>query len=192
VNVSGVHVSETATGSEGSIQIRGSEDVTVQGGSVRRLTGSVAGPAVKVVGVSGTFPTRVKILGVEISTEIAGKAVEIESVQDLTFLGNTIIGSDATQSAVWVKATGRDIGGLVLSDNQLRGTYLFGVMLSGNPSNVVGASLTGNYFIGATSAGLRCENPAKFTKPVVHSGYFYDGVAAAASGCTGIVVGQSP
>ncbi len=193
VSFTGVHVKDLATGSEGSLFIRASEDVKFVGGSVVRSSGSAAGAAVKMSGSNGTYPTNIKIVGSDITSEIAGPVVDIESLKDSNISNNAITGADAANPAVLIRATGRDIGGLEIVDNRIRGVFQFGVKLSGGPQNVTGAVISGNYSTGVTSAGLRCENPLKFTKPVIHAGYFYDTAATATSGCTGVsIVTQAP
>lgn len=189
VSLSDVRIAETATSGDGSLLIRGSSDVTVTGGSVTRLAGSTAGPAVKLVGTNGTYSSGATLTGVHISTANAGAAtVDLESAQDVSLIGCTITSADATFAGVYSRATGQDIGGFIFTGNRFKGTLSNAFTLAGNPKLVGTALLTANT---APGLGLRCDNPAKFTKPIVQASNHYGG--AAVTGCTGVsVVTASP
>lgn len=192
VVLTGNNIAELADGAEGTLNVRGVERLTVTGNGIRRLAGSAAGSAIKISGVSGKFPTGLTLTGNTVTTEIGGPAIDIESVQDMTIAGNTISGGDSAAAAVQIRATGRDISGVVFSGNRTRGPYLYGLKLSGNPFNVNGVAVSGNYSNSITN-GLRCENVLKFTGPVLHGGGYYAGASSAVSGCTGVsIVGATP
>lgn len=192
VTLTGNVIQEVAPASEGTLNVRGAEDLVVTGNLIRRLAGSAPGPAVKISGVSGTYPNRLLLSANDISTEIAGPVLDMESTQDMTLSGNLITGNDPTSFGFTARATGRDIGGLVITGNRFKGPLLYAMRLSGAPSNVTGALVGSNYSAGVTGAGLRCENPAKFTKPVIHLGNMYDGAAVATSCSTVSVLPSYP
>ncbi len=117
VTLSDVHIAGIAKGGEGSLHIRGGQDVRMLGGSIARLAGSVAGSAVKMVGANGFFPRDVTLSGVRITSELAGNVISIESATDVTMLGNTVVGPG---TAVWAKGIGQPLSGLLITTNRLR------------------------------------------------------------------------
>ncbi len=187
VKIIGGSVVDTADGAEGTINVKGSSNVLVQGVTVRRKVGSVAGPAIKAGGVSGHFPSDVTISDCTIEGGTDGHVVDLESLQEATVSGNAISFTGptaATWSGIKVTATGRNIDHLSIVGNRLRGPMKYAVQLAGSPLMVGAATVVANQSWGA-GAGLRCENPTRFLKPIVHLAGLYEGAAAAVSGCVG-------
>jgi hypothetical protein len=180
VAITDVTIADVARGGEGSLHIRGSDGVTMTRGSIRRLPGSVAGPAVKAVGTNGVFPGNIRIVGTTIASDIAGSVVDLESIQGVTLMTNSIAGADLANGAgISARAVGRDIKGLRFLGNRIAGmAYAVRLAGVGTGGTVSGAVVAGNV---SGAIGLRCENPQKFVGPVIHVGGAYGG--ATASGC---------
>lgn len=192
VSLNNVHISEQAKGGEGSLNIRGVQGLTIHGGSVRRLLGSAPGPAIKMSGASGNFTGDIVISGMLITNEIPGHVIDAESIEATRIVNSTITGADALSSGINVRATGRDIDGLIFQDNMIRGPLAYGVRLAGGPANVRKAKISNFTDAAVGGAGLRCENPSRFLEPIIHSSYNYTGPTAV-SGCTNVrFVNQVP
>ncbi len=175
-----------AKGGEGSFHVRASESVTATNLTVRRLAGSVGGPAVKVSGANGVFPGELKLVASTFENQVDGHVLEAESIQDLTVASSSLLYAGPTGGAfagLKVTATGRNVDRLQLSGLRVLGPLRYAVVLAGSPAMVGSVQLAGASSSGATLAGLRCENPLKFSRPVAHSGGAYDGAAVATSGC---------
>ncbi len=186
VSISNVHVAEVAKGGEGVLHVRASENIAATNLTVRRLAGSVGGPAVKVSGANGVFPGELKLIACTLENQAEGHVLEAESVQDLTVAASSLLYSGPTGGAftgLKVTATGRNVDRLQLSGVRVLGPLRYAVVLAGSPAMVGSVQLAGASSSGATLAGLRCENPLKFSKSVAHSGGTYDGAAVATSGC---------
>lgn len=186
VAISDTIIDTSPADGNGALQITASNQVVVTGSIIRR-PGGTAGPAVRIVGASGTYPSRITLSGNELENDTATDVISTESTQDMTVTGNEITGACATCNGFGARATGRDSGRFVINGNRFRGPLLYSVALAGNPNNLIGASVVGNQSTGVTGAGLRCDNPLKITKPIVHGSYYYD-AGTATSGCTGVTI----
>lgn len=185
VNITNVHVVQTAADGEGTLNIKGSDHIRVSNSTILRA-GGVVGPAIRLVGVNGVFPGHVTISGGSAENDTATDVIYMESAQDVSISGVEITGMAPANSAIYLRATGRDAGRLRVIGNTFIGPLLYGTLLAGNPANIIGATVVGNSSVGVTGAGLRCDNVLKITKPVIHAAYNYDSGTATA-GCSGVL-----
>ncbi len=176
----------------GTFNVMASQDVSLTRSEVRRSTGSVPGPAIRLIGHNGRFTFRVEVERNRILSETNGDVIAIESAQDVLFERNRVTYGGPTAGAYYgffARATGQDIDAVRLANNRLAGQLAGVARLAGNQLYVRAVQLLGNVGPGV---GLKCENPAKFAQPVVQGGgYLYGG--AATTGCNGVTVaGQWP
>ncbi len=174
--------------------IKTNNELIIANNSLHRQAGSAVGPVIKISGHNSGFPNRVSVTGNMMTNDVNGHVVDMESVADVTVNDNDLVfgGPTAnTYSGVMLRATGRIVDYVMVSNNRVGGTLANVIRLSASPLAIGTVVANGNMSYG-TGNGLRCEGAGGFTKPIVHSGYLYDG-AATASVCTlARVVSQYP
>jgi hypothetical protein len=162
--------------------LKANGDILLRGNYLERLPGSAPGPVVSVVPHNSGFPGRWKIDGNRIVSDVDGFPVNFESATQVSVVDNDIEfrGPTAgTYAAIrFIAAQGPVDGGLILG-NRAAGPLDSVVQLSPTPYGVGAMSVVGNMSSGA-STGVACKGTGTFRRPIVHSGYNYDGASSAA------------
>ncbi len=195
VQVTGNTIVAKMTSGGGAItSIKTSEEVVIANNTIVRAVGSVPGPVVRIRGHNSGFPNHINISGNILTNEVDGNIVDMESIADMSIIGNDFRFTGPTPglfNAVMVRATGRDVDALLVSTNRIKGALANVVRVVAGPLSVGMLSMTGNMSSGVPN-GLRCEGSGGFKKPIVHASNLYDGATTATVCPAARVVQQYP
>jgi hypothetical protein len=174
---------------------KANSDVVLRGNHIERLAGSAVGPVVSVVPHNSGFPTRWKIDGNRIVSSVDGFGLNLESIANVSIGNNDFEfrGPTAdTYTAIRLLASQAQLENALVLGNRAVGP-LGGLVQLSPGSHAIGAvSIVGNMSHGA-STGILCKGGSSFTRPVVHSGNYYDGATSVAKCPTSLaLVAQYP
>jgi hypothetical protein len=175
----------TMSGPEGVIHARKSNaNISLRGNHLERLPGSAPGPVVTVVPYNSGSPSRWTIQGNRIVSGVDGFPLSLDSATNFSISSNDFEFNGPTAgvyAAIRLTASqGLLENGLVLG-NRAVGPLAGMVQLSPSPFAIGALSIVDNMSHGALT-GVLCKGNGTFLKPIVHTGYYYDG-ASTASKC---------
>ncbi len=171
---------------EGVVHARkASSDVVMRGNHIERLAGSAVGPVVSVVPHNSGFPSRWKIDGNRIVSAVDGFGLNLESISNVSVGNNDFEfrGPTAnTYTAIRLMASQGALENVLVLGNRAVGPLGGMLQLSPGGYSIGAVSIVGNMSHGAPT-GILCKGGSAFTRPVVHSGNYYDG-ATSVSNCS--------
>ncbi|HTE55989.1 MAG TPA: hypothetical protein VK698_34285 [Kofleriaceae bacterium] len=162
---------------------KSNSDILLRGNYIERLPGSAVGPVISVVPHNSGYPSRWKIDGNRIVSSVDGFELNVESASNVSIVNNDFEFSGPTANtyaAIRLMALQSPLENALVLGNRSVGPLGGFLLLSPTPYAIGAVSVVGNMSHGATT-GILCKT-GPFTKPVVHSGYYYDG-ATTASKC---------
>jgi hypothetical protein len=163
---------------EGVIHARkANSDIILRGNHIERLAGSAVGPVVSVVPHNSGFPSRWKIDGNRIVASVDGFGLNLESIanvsignNDFEFRGPTA----GTYTAIRLMASQAQLENALVLGNRAVGPLAALIQLSPAHHAIGAVSIVGNMSHGAAT-GVLCKGGSTFTRPIVHTGNYYDG-----------------
>ncbi len=181
---------------EGVVQARKANyDIVMRGNHIERLAGSAVGPVVSVVPHNSGFPSKWKIDGNRIVSSVDGYGLNLESISNVSIGNNDFEfrGPTAnTYTAIRLLASQAALENALVLGNRAIGPLGGLVQLSPGSYSIGAVSIVGNMSHGA-STGILCKGGSTFTRPVVHSGNYYDGATSVSKCPTGLsLVAQYP
>jgi hypothetical protein len=190
-----VIMSHIAT-ADGVIHARkATEDIVLRGNRVERMAGSAPGPVLSLVPYSSGFPGKWRIDGNRFVSKADGFGLNLDSVSDVSISNNDFEfhgPSEGTFAAIRLIATQAPVDNTLVYGNHVYGGFGAMVQLSPMSHSIGAVSIVGNMTHGAP-LGLLCKGGSSFTRPIVHSGNYYDGAAQATSCPAGLsLVAQVP
>lgn len=175
-------IMSTVDNAEGVIHARKSNiDVLLRGNFIERLPGSAPGPVVSVVPYSSGFPSRWKIDGNRMVSNVDGFMINADSIAHLSVVNNDMEyrgPAAGVYSAVRLIASLAPVDNAQVFGNRASGPFGSVLQLSPTPFPIGAVSAVGNMSQGALT-GIQCKN-GTYSKPVVHASYYYDGATSAA------------
>jgi hypothetical protein len=156
------------------------EEWIIANNVVARLAGSAPGSAVRIVHHNSGRSTRGLLQNNQITQEVDGSPISVESAQDLTVSGNDVAFLGPTAGVYMgldFRATVRAGEGLLITGNRFKGALLAAIRLAASPQAMGAVAVTSNMARDGVRFVLRCEaSSGGFAKPVLLNGNYGDGV----------------
>jgi hypothetical protein len=162
---------------------KATEDLVLRGNRVERMSGSAPGPVVAGVPYSSGFPGKWRVDGNRFVSKVDGYGLSLESMSDVSISNNDFEFHGPTVdtfAAIRLVASQAPVDNTLVVGNHAYGNFGAMVQLSPMSHSIGAVSIVGNMTHGAP-LGVLCKGGGSFTRPIVHSGNYYDGAAQATS-----------
>jgi hypothetical protein len=156
------------------------EEWIIANNVLARLAGSPPGSVVRIIHHGSGTSTRGLLQNNQITQEVDGSPIAVESARDLTVSGNDVafLGPTAgTYMGFDFRTTIQPGEGVLITGNRFKGALRAAIRLASSPEAMGAVAVTSNLARGGVQYVLRCENGSGFTKPVLLTGNYGDGVA---------------